>query len=215
MSKVRVNGFSISADGYGAGVGQSLADPLGKGGEGFHEWVVGTRHFKSMYGKEEGGSEGVDNDYTVRAMANLGAWVMGRNMFGPIRGPWPDLEWKGWWGDNPPYHCPVYVLTHHARPPLEMDGGTVFHFVTEGPGAALEQARAAAGDRDVRIGGGVSTVRHYLETKAIDEMHVAVAPVLLGKGEALFAGLDLPALGYRVTETAPGERALHLVVTRG
>ncbi|MCW4461970.1 dihydrofolate reductase family protein [Sphingomonas sp. BT-65] len=214
MSKIRVNGFSISADGYGAGAEQSLADPLGKGGEDIHPWMVETRHFKAMYGKE-GGAEGVDNDYTVRAMANLGAWVMGRNMFGPVRGEWPDHEWKGWWGDNPPYHCPVFVLTHHARPPLEMDGGTVFHFVTEGPEAALELARAAAGDRDVRIGGGVSTVRHYLKTRAIDEMHLAIAPALLGKGEALLEGIDLPALGYRVAEQAVGERALHLVIARG
>lgn len=215
MSKVRVNGFSISADGYGAGVEQSLENPLGKGGEDFHAWMVESRHFKSMYGKEGGGSEGIDNDFTVRAMAGLGAWVMGRNMFGPVRGPWPDHEWKGWWGDNPPYHCPVFVLTHHPRPPLEMEGGTVFHFVTGGPEAALELARAAAGDQDVRIGGGVATVRHYLETRAIDEMHLAIAPALLGKGEALLAGIDLPALGYRVAEQASGERALHLVIARG
>jgi dihydrofolate reductase len=214
MSKVRVNGFSISADGYGAGVEQSLEIPLGKGGEDLHGWMVESRHFKSMYGKE-GGVEGIDNDFTVRSMAGLGAWVMGRNMFGPVRGEWPDHEWKGWWGDTPPYHCPVFVLTHHARPPLEMDGGTVFHFVTEGPEAALELAREATGDRDVRIGGGVATVRHYLQTGAIDEMHLAISPVLLGKGEALLAGIDLPALGYRVAEPVPGERALHLVIARG
>lgn len=213
MSKVRVNAFSISADGYGAGPDQSLEAPLGKGGEGFHDWVVETRQFQSMYGKE-GGSEGIDHGYAVRAMAGLGAWVMGRNMFGPVRGPWPDHEWKGWWGDNPPYHCPVFVLTHHARPPLEMDGGTVFHFVTDGPEKALELARAAAGDKDIRVGGGVSTVRHYLRTGVIDAMHLAIAPVLLGCGEALFAGLDLPALGYRVVEQTPGERALHLVLAR-
>lgn len=213
MRKIRVSGFSISADGYGAGTEQSVQDPLGKGGEDIHPWMVETRHFKAMYG-QDGGAEGVDNDYTVRAMANLGAWVMGRNMFGPVRGPWPDHAWKGWWGDNPPYHCPVFVLTHHARPPLEMDGGTVFHFVTEGPEVALELARAAAGDRDVRIGGGVSTVRHYLRTRAIDEMHLAIAPTLLGKGEALLEGIDLPALGYRVTEQMVGERALHLVIGR-
>lgn len=214
MSKIRVNGFSISADGYGAGVEQSVENPLGKGGEGFHGWMVETHHFKSMYGKE-GGVEGVDNDFTRRSMAGLGAWVMGRNMFGPVRGEWPDHEWKGWWGDNPPYHCPVFVLTHHARPPLEMDGGTVFHFVTEGPEVALELARAAAGDQDVRIGGGVSTVRHYLKTRAIDEMHVAVSPAILGKGEALLEGIDLPALGYRVADQAVGERALHLIIARG
>ena len=216
MGKVRVNGFSISADGYGAGPNQSLEHPLGEfgGGEGFHDWMVETRHFKSMYGDEDG-ALGVDNDFTVRSMAGIGAWVMGRNMFGPARGPWPDHEWKGWWGDNPPYHCPVFVLTHHARPPLEMDGGTVFHFVTDGPDAALARAREAAGDQDVRIGGGVATLRHCLKARAIDEMHLAVAPVLLGKGEALLAGIDLPALGYRVIEQAPGERALHLVIARG
>ncbi|WP_423605542.1 dihydrofolate reductase family protein [Sphingomonas sp. MS122] len=214
MSKIRVNGFSISADGYGAGVEQSLEHPLGEDGENLHPWMVETRQFKAMYGNE-GGAEGVDNDFTRRSMAGLGAWVMGRNMFGPVRGEWPDHQWRGWWGDNPPYHCPVFVLTHHARPPLEMDGGTVFHFVTEGPEAALELARAAAGDKDVRIGGGVSTVRHYLKTRAIDEMHLAVSPVLLGKGEALLEGIDLPALGYRVADQAMGERALHLIVARG
>lgn len=214
MSKVRVNGFSISADGYGAGPEQSLENPLGKGAN-FHEWLVGSRFFKTMYGDGSGGAEGVDNDFAARSMAGLGAWVMGRNMFGPVRGPWPDGEWKGWWGDNPPYHCPVYVLTHHARPPLEMDGGTVFHFITDGPDKALELARAAAGEQDIRIGGGVATVRHYLKARAIDEMHVAIAPALLGSGEALFEGIDLPAFGYRVTERVPGEQALHLVVTRG
>lgn len=214
MSRVRVNGFSISADGYGAGPDQSLENPLGKGAN-FHDWLIGSRFFKAMYGDGSGGSEGVDNDFATRSMAGLGAWVMGRNMFGPVRGPWPDEDWKGWWGDTPPYHCPVYVLTHHARPPLEMDGGTVFHFVTEGPDTALGLARAAAGERDVRIGGGVATVRHYLKAGAVDEMHVAIAPALLGRGEALFEGIDLPALGYRVSERVPGEQALHLVVTRG
>ncbi len=213
MSKVRVNGFSISADGYGAGPEQSLEHPLGKGAS-FHNWLTSSRYFKTMTG-QDGGNEGVDNGFAERSMAGLGAWVMGRNMFGPVRGPWPDGEWKGWWGDNPPYHCPVYVLTHHARAPLEMDGGTVFHFVTEGPDKALALARAAAGEQDIRIGGGVSTVRHYLKTGAIDTMHVAIAPTLMGKGEALFEGIDLPALGYRVTEHAPGEQALHMVLARG
>lgn len=214
MSKVRVNGFSITADGYGAGPDQSLENPLGKGAN-FHEWLVDSRFFKTMYGDGSGGAEGIDNDFAARSMAGLGAWVMGRNMFGPVRGPWPDHQWKGWWGDNPPYHCPVFVLTHHARPPLEMAGGTVFHFVTEGPDVALERAREAAGDQDIRIGGGVATVRHYLKARAIDKMHVAVAPTLLGKGEALFEGIDLPALGYRVAESVAGEQALHLVLTRG
>lgn len=215
MGKVRVNAFSISADGYGAGLDQGLEHPLGRGGDAFHEWIIETRHFKTMYGNGDGGNDGIDNDFSKRAMAGIGAWVMGRNMFGPVRGAWPDHYWKGWWGDNPPYHCLVFVLTHHARPPQEMAGGTVFHFVTEGPEAALAMARDAAGDQDVRIGGGVATVRHYLETRALDELHVAIAPVLLGQGEALFHGLDLPALGYRVAEQASGEKALHLVIERG
>lgn len=214
MSKVRVNAFSISVDGYGAGTDQSVADPLGRRGEELHEWVFGTRTFRKMYGNE-GGSDGVDEGYAARAMAGLGAWIMGRNMFGPVRGEWPDHDWKGWWGDNPPYHCPVFVLTHHERPPLEMAGGTVFHFVTDGIESALEQARAAAGERDIRIGGGTETVRQYLAARAIDELHIPVAPVLLGKGEALFAGLDLDALGYRVASQEAGENAVHLTIVRG
>ena len=214
MSKVRVNAFSISADGYGAGTDQSLEDPLGRRGEELHEWVFGTRTFRKMYGND-GGSDGVDEGYAARGMAGLGAWIMGRNMFGPVRGEWPDHDWKGWWGDNPPYHCPVFVLTHHERPPLEMAGGTVFHFVTDGIESALEQARAAAGARDIRIGGGVATVREYLAARAIDELHIPVSPVLLGKGEALFAGLDLDALGYRVAKQEAGENAVHLTIVRG
>ena len=214
MSKVRVNAFSISVDGYGAGTDQSVADPLGRRGEELHEWVFGTRTFRKMYGNE-GGSDGVDEGYAARAMAGLGAWIMGRNMFGPVRGEWPDHDWKGWWGDTPPYHCPVFVLTHHERPPLEMAGGTVFHFVTDGIESALAQARAAAGERDIRIGGGVETVREYLAARAIDELHIPVAPVLLGKGEALFAGLDLDALGYRVAKQEAGEKAVHLTIVRG
>jgi dihydrofolate reductase len=213
MSKVRVNAFSISADGYGAGVDQSVQDPLGRRGEELHEWVFGTRTFRKMYGND-GGSDGIDEGYAARAMAGLGAWIMGRNMFGPVRGEWPDHDWKGWWGDSPPYHCPVFVLTHHARPPLEMAGGTVFHFITNGIESALEQARAAAGERDIRIGGGVETVRQYLAARAIDELHIPVAPVLLGKGEALFAGLDLDALGYRVAKQEAGENAVHLTIAR-
>lgn len=214
MSKVRVNAFSISVDGYGAGTDQSVADPLGRRGEELHEWVFGTRTFRKMYGND-GGSDGVDEGYAARAMAGLGAWIMGRNMFGPVRGEWPDHDWKGWWGDTPPYHCPVFVLTHHERPPLEMAGGTVFHFVTDGIESALAQARTAAGERDIRIGGGVETVREYLAARAIDELHIPVAPVLLGKGEALFAGLDLDALGYRVTRQEAGEKAVHLTIVRG
>jgi dihydrofolate reductase len=166
-----------------------------------------------MFGKGEG-STGIDDQFAARGTENLGAWIMGRNMFGPVRGPWPDESWRGWWGDNPPYHVPVFVLTHHPRPPLVMDGDTVFHFVTEGIEAALEQARAAAGDRDIRIGGGVATIREYLSAGLIDEMHVAVAPVLLGAGEALFAGIDLPQLGYDVADHVASEKAVHVVIAR-
>jgi dihydrofolate reductase len=179
-----------------------------------HPWLTGTRTFNALYGREDG-STGVDDGYASRSMERLGAWIMGRNMFGPVRGEWPDHDWKGWWGDNPPYHVPVFVLTHHARPPLEMAGGTVFHFVTDGIESALAQARAAAGERDIRIGGGVETVREYLAARAIDELHIPVAPVLLGKGEALFAGLDLDALGYRVIKQEAGENAVHLTIVRG
>lgn len=214
MPKVRVNAFSISLDGYGAGPDQGLEAPLGVGGEDLHHWFFPTRTFQKMYGSGDG-TTGVDEAYAARSMAGLGAWVMGRNMFGPVRGPWPDDSWRGWWGEEPPYHCPVFVLTHHAREPLEMDGGTVFHFVTEGPDVALERAKAAAGDRDVRIGGGAATIRQYLERGAIDEMHLVVSPVLLGRGEPLLAGLDLAGLGYGVTEHAAGEAGMHVVVGRG
>ena len=179
MTKVRVNAFSISIDGFGAGLDQSLENPLGRRGEELHEWFVPTRGFREVYG-EEGGTTGVDNDFGARSMDDLGAWIMGRNMFGPVRGDWPDFEWKGWWGEEPPYHCPVFVLTHHERPPLEMAGGTVFHFVTGGIHEALDRAREAAGDRDIRIGGGAETIRQYLQLGLIDELHVAIAPVLLG-----------------------------------
>lgn len=213
MSKVRVNAFSISIDGYGAGPDQSLDRPLGRGGEALHEWFVPTRSFKRIQGAD-GGSTGIDDDFGTRSMENLGAWIMGRNMFGPVRGDWPDFEWKGWWGEEPPYHCPVFVLTHHPRPPLEMAGGTVFHFVTGGIREALDRAREAAGGKDIRIGGGAATIRQYLDAGLIDEMHVAMAPVLLGGGESLFAGLDLPALGYEVREHMAGEKATHLIIAR-
>ena len=199
-------------DGYGAGPSQSLQQPLGVGGESLHRWLVGTRMYRELYGNE-GGTTGVDDAFARRSFVNVGAWIMGRNMFGPVRGPWPDFDWKGWWGDEPPYRCPVFVLTHHARPPLEMAGGTVFHFVTGGIHEALARARAAAGEKDIRIGGGASTIRQYLEARLIDEMHIAVAPVLLGGGEHLFAGLDLPALGYRCSLT-PGEDAAHFIVQK-
>ena len=213
MTKVRVAGFSLSVDGFGAGPGQSLADPLGERGEELHEWLFGTRTFADMFGDGTGSTD-VDDAYARRSMAGFGAFILGRNMFGPIRGEWSDTAWKGWWGDNPPYHAPTFVLTHHPRDPIVMQGGTTFHFVTEGIEAALEQAKAAAGDRDVKIGGGVSTVRQYLEAGLVDEMHLAIAPIVLGRGEALFPGLDLSALGFSVTERATTARALHLVLAK-
>jgi dihydrofolate reductase len=213
MPKVRVGAFSISLDGFGAGPDQSLEQPLGRGGETLHQWMFGTRFFRTMIG-QEGGSEGIDQTYADRAMRGFGAYILGRNMFGPVRGPWPDDGWKGWWGANPPYHAPTFVLTHHPRDPIVMEGGTTFIFVTEGIEAALEQARAAAGDLDVKIGGGVETVRQYLRAGLVDELHLAVSPVVLGQGEALFAGIDLPALGFSVTEHQASEHATHVVLAR-
>jgi dihydrofolate reductase len=213
MPRLVVSSFSISLDGYGAGPSQSREVPLGVGGEELHDWLVTTRFFKQMYGKE-GGDVGIDDDFAARGMAGIGAWILGRNMFGPIRGPWPDESWRGWWGANPPYHSPAFVLTHHPRPSLEMQGGTVFHFVTEGIGAALERARAAAGSQDIRLLGGAATIRQYLEASLVDEMHLAVTPILLGSGEHLLGGLDLPALAYKVAKCVPGERAVHYVISR-
>lgn len=214
MSRLRVHTFAVSVDGYGAGPDQGLEQPLGRGGEELHQWFYPTLTFRRRVLGKEGGSTGVDDGFAARGFENIGAWILGRNMFGPVRGPWPDQSWRGWWGEEPPYHVPVFVLTHHARPPLEMAGGTTFHFVTAGIEAALEQARQAAGGRDVRLGGGVAAIRQYLAAALIDEMHIVVAPVLLGGGEALFAGLDLPALGYRVTQHERGEQALHVVIAR-
>jgi dihydrofolate reductase len=214
MTRVRVAGFSVSIDGFGAGPEQSLDDPLGKRGLELHEWFLGTRTFRAMTG-ESGGSDDLDEQFAARSMAGFGAFILGRNMFGPVRGEWPDDRWRGWWGDDPPYHTPVFVLTHHPRPPIEMDGGTVFHFVTDGIHVALERARVAAGDLDVKIGGGVSTVRQYLSAGLIDELHLAISPVVLGRGEAMFEGIDLPALGFRVTEHVSTEHALHVVLARG
>lgn len=213
MSKLVVRCFSISIDGYGAGPDQSLEDPLGKRGEELHGWVFPTPTFRKMTGKS-GGEEGTDEDFAARGFENIGAWILGRNMFGPVRGPWPDENWTGWWGDTPPYHVPVFVLTHHPRRSLAMKGDTTFHFVTDGIEAALEQAREAAAGKDIRLGGGVETVRQYLKARLVDEMHLAMAPIILGKGENLFAGLDLAALGYRCERQAASERAIHLVVTR-
>lgn len=212
MSKLRVNNFSISIDGYGAGPNQSVENPLGVEGESLHEWMFPTRTFRELYGGE-GGETGIDDDFVARSFNNVGAWILGRNMFGPIRGPWPDDSWKGWWGDNPPYHTPVFVLTNHPREPVAMDGGTTFHFVTDGIHAALERAREAAEGQDVRLGGGVATIRQYLAAGLIDELHIAVSPILLGSGEHLFAGLDLPVLGYRCTAQVASEAAMHYVLT--
>jgi len=213
MARLVASGFTISLDGYGAGPDQSLEHPLGVGGEGLHDWLVGTRTFKRTHGGE-GGDTGIDEDFAARSMAGIGAWIMGRNMFGPVRGPWPDESWRGWWGENPPYHTSAFVLTHHPRRPLEMEGGTVFHFVTDGIQSALERAREAAGRQDIRLGGGVATLRQYLQARLLDEVHLAVSPILLGSGEPLLAGLDLPALGYTCTASTPSAKAVHYVIAR-
>ena len=213
MSRLIVHSFTISLDGYGAGPNQTNETPLGAGGEELHEWLVGTRFFMQMTGRD-GGTTGIDNEFAEQGMANVGAYILGRNMFGPVRGPWPDDTWRGWWGKNPPYHTPTFVLTHHERTPLEMEGGTVFHFVTGGIREALERATAAAAGKDVEIGGGVATVRQYLQARLIDELHVAIAPRLLGSGEHLLYGLDLPDLGYECTTHVPTAGATHIVLTR-
>jgi len=213
MMKLRVQSFAISIDGYGAGPGQDLEHPLGVRGPELMEWFVHTRMWRKMQGNDDG-ETGVDNETAEQGFAGIGAWILGRNMFGPIRGPWPDENWKGWWGDEPPYHTPVFVLTHHARPPLEMAGGTVFHFVTDGIHDALERATEAAGGRDVRLGGGTATIRQYLRAALIDELHLAIRPVLLGSGEHLLSDIDLPALGYECAKYVAGERAAHVFLRR-
>jgi dihydrofolate reductase len=215
MSELKVRGFSISLDGYGAGLNQSLENPMGDGGGGLHQWFRGTRTFQSMIGNEGKGTDGPDEDFAARGFENVGAWILGRNMFAPSRGPWPDDDaWKGWWGDEPPYHVPVFVLTHYPRPPLEMKGGTTFHFVTDGIESAYAQARRAANGKDMRLGGGVTTVREFLQAGLVDEMHLAIAPVLLGSGVSLFAGLDLKTLGFRCTEHVPTASATHIVLRK-
>ena len=213
MSKVRIAGFTLSLDGFGAGPNQSLENPIGVGGLTLHEWLLHTRTFKRMHGGE-GGSTGIDDEFAAAGFANVGAWILGRNMFGPVRGGWPDESWQGWWGDTPPYHVPVFVLTHHPRAALEMKGGTTFHFVTDGIHAALDRARAAAAGKDVRIGGGVSTIRQYLGAGLVDEVHLATTTKLLGKGEVLLAGIDLPALGFECTRHVTSEYATHVVLTK-
>lgn len=213
MSKLRVQSFAISLDGYAAGLHQDLQNPLGEGGPALMEWFFHTRAWRAMHGLD-GGETGVDHDMAAQGFEGIGAWIIGRNMFGPVRGPWLDDSWKGWWGDEPPYHVPVFVLTHHARAPLRMAGGTEFRFITEGIEAALEQARAAAGGRDVRLGGGVSTIRQFLKAGLVDELHLAVSPVLLGAGESLWNGIDMRALGYPCTRSVAGERATHVFIGR-
>ena len=214
MSRLLVRSFSISIDGYGAGPRQDLENPLGVGGPAMFDWFFRTRTWKRMHGLE-GGDTDIDDQMAAKGFVGIGAWILGRNMFGPIRGPWPDESWKGWWGDEPPYHVPVFVLTHHPRPSFRMKGGTAFHFVTEGIHAALDQARTAAGGLDVRLGGGVSTIRQYLQGRLIDELHVAISPVLLGGGEPLLSGMDLPSLGYACTSHIAGSRAAaHLTLQK-
>ena len=213
MPKVRVSSFAVSLDGYAAGPQQGLDNPLGVGGPKLFEWFFSTRTWNQMHGLE-GGSTGVDDQWAQRGMENVGAWILGRNMFGPVRGEWPDDSWKGWWGDEPPYHVPAFVLTHHPRPSIEMKGGTTFHFVTDGIHVALDRAKAAAKEKDVRIGGGVATIQQFLRARLIDEMHLAVRPIFMGSGENLFAKLDLNALGYHVAEHVATEHALHVVVTK-
>jgi len=213
MSQLVVRAFSISIDGYGAGPDQSLEHPLGVGGPELFDWFFHTRTWNAMYGTGEG-ETGVDDDFSAKSFENIGAWILGRNMFGPIRGPWPDESWRGWWGEEPPYHVPVFVLTHHARAPLTMKGGTTFHFITDGIESALEQAKAAANGKDVRVGGGAATIRQYLRARLLDELHLAIAPGLMGRGEPLFEGLDMRALGYQCVEHVAGKRAAAHVILR-
>jgi len=213
MQKLRVNGFSLSIDGFGAGPNQDLENPLGVGGMSLHPWLVETKTFRQMHG-QGGGETGVDDDFAARSFENVGAWILGRNMFGPVRGAWPDDSWKGWWGPNPPYHTPVFVLTHHARAPLVMDGGTTFYFATDGIEATLRRAMDAAAGKDVRVGGGVATIRQYLRAGLIDELHLAISPTILGSGEHLLTGIDLLKLGYECTEHVATSRALHVVLAR-
>jgi dihydrofolate reductase len=213
MQKLRVESFSVSIDGFGAGPDQNPENPLGVGGIDLHQWVFPTKTFQHMMG-QDGGTTGIDNDFASRGFSNIGAWIMGRNMFGPIRGPWPDEDWKGWWGNSPPYHVPVFVLTNYERNSIEMDGGTTFHFVTKGIHAALDRAFDSAKGKDVRLGGGVSTIQQYLDAKLIDEMHVAIAPILLGSGESLFSRVNLVSLGYKCTEHVPTEHATHIVIKK-
>jgi dihydrofolate reductase len=213
MQKLRVESFTLSVDGFGAGPNQNQENPLGVGGSDLHQWFLPTKTFQLMMGND-GGTTGIDNDYASKGFSNIGAWIMGRNMFGPVRGPWPDNKWKGWWGDNPPYHVPVFVLTNHKREPIEMNGGTTFHFVTGGIDEALTMAFESADGGDVRLGGGVSTIRQYLVAGKIDKLHLAVSPLLLGSGENLFHNIDLPSLGYECTGHETTENAMHIIIEK-
>jgi dihydrofolate reductase len=213
VTRFRVSAFGLSVDGFGAGVEQTVDNPMGVGGLAMHQWAFETKTFRQMHGKEGGGT-GVDEEFAARSFENVGAWILGRNMFGPLRGSWGDESWKGWWGDTPPYHVPVFVLTHYERPPLEMNGGTTFYFVTDGIEDAAKQAAVAAGGKDVRVGGGVSTIQQYLRAGVIDEMHLVVSPVLLGSGEKFFGNLDMVKLGFRVTQHVMSERVMHLVMEK-
>jgi dihydrofolate reductase len=210
---LRVSSFSISIDGFGAGPSQDLQNPLGVGGDELHDWFFHTRTWQQMHGGE-GGETGVEDDLAAQGFSGIGAWILGRNMFGPVRGPWPDDSWKGWWGDEPPYHTPVFVLTHHRRAPVRMAGGTEFRFVTDGIHAALHQAVEAAGGLDIRLGGGVATIRQYLRAVLVAELHLAVAPVLLGAGEHLLHGIDMRALGYACVKHVAGARATHVILRK-
>lgn len=214
MSKLRVESFTISLDGFGAGPDQDIDNPLGVGGASLHGWAIPTRTFQQKLFANDGGETGVDDEFAARGFQNIGAWILGRNMFGPVRGPWPDESWRGWWGESPVYQVPVFVLTQHARAPLVMEGGTTFHFVTDGIAAALERAREAAAGKDVRLGGGVNVIQQYLRQRLIDEMHIAISPVLLGAGERLLAGVNLPALGYACVKHQTSARATHLLLSR-
>jgi dihydrofolate reductase len=213
MSKLRVHCFGISLDGFGAGPNQDIDNPLGIGGVNLHQWFFPTRTFQKMFGSGDG-TTGIDNDMAERGFDRIGAWILGRNMFAPNRGAWTDDQWKGWWGDNPPYHNQVFVLTHYPRASIQMDGGTTFHFVTDGIHAALKRARDAADGQDVRLGGGTATIRQYLQAGLIDQLHIAISPAVLGNGESLFAGLDLLKLGYKCTEHVTSPAAMHVVLTK-
>ena len=214
MSRLRVLCFSLSIDGFAAGPRQDLANPMGVDGMDLHQWVLPTRTMqRALFGADQG-TTGTDDEFAARGFEKVGAWILGRNMFGPVRGPWPDEQWQGWWGENPPFHTPVFVLTHHARPSVAMAGGTTFHFVTEGVHAALDRAGAAAGGMDVRLGGGVATVQQYLRAGLVDELHLALAPVLLGSGENMFSGINMRSLGYRCVERVATDMATHVVLRK-